>query len=163
MRKSMGSAMLVLATAAAMLPGRAARARDPGSFAQIHHVTFTATTPAAISPCPAIQVGMWKAATRGNLNVELDLSFTYLSGGEVVTVSATRRLVDMKFEGEEDNDTVLVSTVIPGAPPIDAGTMVTTELTLILLDHDGETVHHTFPTETATLEPEIVQGPALEQ
>jgi hypothetical protein len=167
MMKSMASATLVLATAAAMLaPGRVAEARDPGAFAQMHHVEFiinTSTTVGAISPCPAIQVGMWKAATRGNLNAELDMSFTYLSGGESVTVSTTRRLIDMKLESQEDNNTVLVSTVIPGAPQIDAGTMVSTEITLVLLDQDGETVLHTFPTETATLAPEIVQGPALEQ
>lgn len=160
MSNFMRSATLVLATAVAVLPGRAAQARDPGAFAQIHHVAFDLNTPGAIVPCTAIHGGLYNAATRGNLNVVVNQQFTYLSGGQTVTVSAIRHLVDMRFVEEEGNNTVLVDTLITGAPPIDSGSTVTVDVTMSLLEDDGQTVQHTFPTETATVTPEFIQGPS---
>jgi hypothetical protein len=163
MKKLMGSVMPVLAAVVALAPGGPAHARDPGAFAQVQEVTFVAITPGAIVPCAFVQRGIYNAATQGNLDVALDVQFTYSSGGELVTVSAIRRLEDMRFERWDGNDTVVLETVVPNAPAIDSGALITVEASLHIIDSDGQTVRHSFPTETTVLEPVISQDPALAQ
>ncbi len=131
---------------------------DPAPLAKIVEVEFTHLAPFTLVPCAELRAGLVDAATQGNLALSVELRFTYLSNGQAVQVRAVRRVADMTVE-KRDQGTVTVQTAIDDVPEKDAGSPVVAELTLMIMDQDGQQAIHVFPTQSTIFKPETDDDP----